>query len=58
MTDELIQTPFERRNVGPQGSILLRVNRPHEKMCVSTIRYRQHPLWSDHACGLRIEEAA
>jgi hypothetical protein len=53
MTDELI---FERRNVGPQGAILLRRNVAHEKRCVSTLRYREHPLWSEHVCGLRVED--
>lgn len=56
--DELIQCPFERRNVGPQGAILLRHNRAHEKRCVSTLRYRQHPAWSQHNCGFEVSEAA
>lgn len=58
MTDELLQTPFERRNAGPQGAILLRVNREHEKRCIVTIRFREHPAWSQHNCPYRIEEAA
>lgn len=58
MPDELTFCPFERRNVGPHGAILLRRNVSHEKKCVVTIRYRNHPLWSQHMCGFRAEEAA
>lgn len=55
---ELHGRQFERRNVGPHGAILLRRDRWHEKLCVQTLRYRQHPAWSEHACGLRVTEAA
>lgn len=58
MSDELPFSPFERRNVGPHGAILLRRNREHEKRCISTLRFRQHPAWSQHTCAITIEEAA
>ena len=48
-------TLFERRNVGTQGAILFRRNREHEKRVISTLRFREHPAWSQHHCPYRVE---
>jgi len=58
MMDELIHNPFERRIVGPHGSVLLRLNLDHARRSASAIQHRVHPAWSQfihetHDAGCR-----
>lgn len=44
----------ERKSVG----FAISRNEEHEWRCILAIRRRQHPAWSQFACGFRADEAA
>jgi len=52
--DELIHNPFERRIVGPHGSVLLRLNLDHAKLSQTAIRRRTQPEWSRLRCDCEV----
>jgi hypothetical protein len=51
---ELTPCPFDRRIVGPHGAILLRQNHDHAKQCVTAIRRRTQPHWSQLKCDYEV----
>jgi hypothetical protein len=55
MNDWFTGDPFDREIAGLRGTVLVRRNADHTKLCVKAIRRRTPPAWSRHATeGMRV----